>query len=75
MIDFFTDKTIIAFVEKFGGDFYYSVPDKLPFYSKGENIYPLENQDSIKLAEKSLNENKNLFLYLETDNLPDDVIV
>ena len=75
MIDFFKDKTIIAFVEKFGGDFYYSIPDNLPFYSKGENDYSLENRDIIKLAEKSLEQNENLFLLLEKMDTPEDVII
>lgn len=75
MINFFENKKILEFTENFGGLFYYSVPDNLPFYSLGENIYTLENHDILEIAEKSLKQNENLFLFLEKANIPDNEIL
>ena len=69
-MDFYDNKSIIDFLDKFGDDFGYSMPDGLFIYYYNDDAFITNEEEAVKLAAESLEKNENLFLYLDRQPNP-----
>lgn len=74
MKNVYDDPNVLKFIDKFGGDFYTTIPDNIFVYELSNQQYIINN-DFEKLIKNSLSENENLFLYLDKITVSDDVLI
>ena len=74
IIDVYNNPKVLEFVNKFGGDFYTTIPDKIFVYELNNQEYIIK-EDFEKLINNSLSENENLFLYLDKITVADNVLI
>ena len=68
-------KEVLQFLNCFEGNIYRTIPDNLLVYELAGIEYVIPENKIIELAKNSLQQNANLFLYLDKIQLPDNVFI
>lgn len=68
-------KEVLQFLNCFDGNLYRAVPDNILVYELAGIEYAVPENKVDELAKNSLQQNINLFLYLDKIQLPDNVLL
>ena len=74
-MEFLENKTVMDFIENFGGDFIRTIPDETLVYEYDDELYIVDEKEVEKIAKQSIEKKENLFLYLEKQIEPEGALI
>lgn len=74
-MEFLENKTVMDFIESFGGDFIRTIPDETLVYEYDDELYIVDEKEVEKIAKQSIEKKENLFLYLEKQTEPEGALI
>lgn len=73
-MDFLNSKLRFDFQKKFGGTFYFTIPDNIFVYDNDEEIFIVDEKKVSEMSEKSIKMGNNLFLLGKTLNFENKIV-
>lgn len=74
-MDFLESELQFKFQKKFGGSFYFMIPDNIFVYDNDEKIYIVDEKKVSEMAEQSLKVGQNLLLSGEVLNFDNEEVI